>query len=340
MGNTGQDENRTGVSGQEAEDRGIPGDYEMEELLPIVAKLANSYTAWESTSVTYEKAEQLMEAVLYSIRQAEAEKWEDFIDMDAGEEAGEMSAVSHGKGGAMASGSPCPVPAGKVSAKQAYETGKEAVEKKVKRALELYHKILPDFSDYGNRCLRDTFMEGIPEFFKWYDVKYAPQDTILTLDYPVLQDISHYTGIDRIYGFLNCIRLEQRFLHFFPADVVTRILTSFNGMYEEMIENVCETVFTVVTGRGFLQKILPEYGFSGENEMKEYLSGSRTEEIRAGLEQAGAFFLKGAFGEDLELREYLFHALPGMAARLKNAAENGGLWRYMFQENNGMPGDL
>ena len=164
MGNTGQDENRTGVSGQEAEDRGIPGGYEMEELLPIVAKLANSYTAWESTSVTYEKADQLMEAVLYSIRQAEAEKWEEFINMDAGEEAGEMSAVSHGKGGAMASGSPCPVPAGKVSAKQAYETGKEAVEKKVKRALELYHKILPDFSDYGKRIIRPTFMEWSTEY--------------------------------------------------------------------------------------------------------------------------------------------------------------------------------
>ena len=39
-------------------------DYEMEELVPIVGKLAEKYTAHESTSITYEKAEQLMEAVL------------------------------------------------------------------------------------------------------------------------------------------------------------------------------------------------------------------------------------------------------------------------------------
>ena len=33
--------------------------YEMEELVPIVAKLAKRYTSGESTSITYEKAQQL-----------------------------------------------------------------------------------------------------------------------------------------------------------------------------------------------------------------------------------------------------------------------------------------
>lgn len=32
-------------------------NYEMEELLPVVAELANEYTGSESTSITYEKAE-------------------------------------------------------------------------------------------------------------------------------------------------------------------------------------------------------------------------------------------------------------------------------------------
>ena len=45
--------------------------YEMEELVPIVGKLAKAYTAGESTSVTYEKAEQMMGAVLYAIGQLE-----------------------------------------------------------------------------------------------------------------------------------------------------------------------------------------------------------------------------------------------------------------------------
>ena len=45
--------------------------YDMEELVSIVAKLAEEYTSKESTSITYEKAQQFMDAVLYCINEAE-----------------------------------------------------------------------------------------------------------------------------------------------------------------------------------------------------------------------------------------------------------------------------
>ena len=44
-------------------------DYEMEELIPLVKELCDRYTGKESTSVTYEAAQQLMEAVLYCIHE-------------------------------------------------------------------------------------------------------------------------------------------------------------------------------------------------------------------------------------------------------------------------------
>ena len=44
-------------------------DIKMEELVSIVGELAGKYTGYESTSITYEKAEQLMGAVLYCIRE-------------------------------------------------------------------------------------------------------------------------------------------------------------------------------------------------------------------------------------------------------------------------------
>lgn len=135
------------------EDR--PPMYGMEELVPLVGKLADRYNGYEDTSVTYEKAQQLMGAVLYCIREA----------MWAG-------------GNAMASRE-------KVPAQQMYEAGLKAVEEKVKKALEIYNEMMPEFDSYGNRCLYDTFVKGLPEFFKWYDMRFYPQDTILTLDYPL-----------------------------------------------------------------------------------------------------------------------------------------------------------
>lgn len=137
--------------------------YDMEELLPIVGKLAEKYTGIDSTSITYEKAEQLMEAVLYCIREAEDEKP---YSLATGE---------------------------RVSAQEMYRFGKAAVERKVQEALGLYHEILPEFSSYGNLCLKETFLNGLPEFFRWYDIEFDPQNTILTLDYSVLRELASYT---------------------------------------------------------------------------------------------------------------------------------------------------
>lgn len=64
----------------------------------------------------------------------------------------------------------------------------------------------------------------------------------MTLDYPVLKDISGYTGIDRIYEFLKCIDWEQKFLRKFSKEDVLGILSEYNRDYREMIENICEPV--------------------------------------------------------------------------------------------------
>ena len=52
--------------------------------MPIVAELADKYTGKESTSITYEKARQLMEAVLYCIHEYEEdpEKRQELISVN------------------------------------------------------------------------------------------------------------------------------------------------------------------------------------------------------------------------------------------------------------------
>lgn len=207
----------------------------MGELLPIVGKLAERYTMGESTSVTYEKAQQLMEAVLYCIREAERAERCAYCELeDLGQNGGSdetqfsLNEVANGKK--------------RLSAQQAYERGLVCVEKKVKAALTLYNEMQSHFDSYGNRCLYDTFVKGIPEFFKWYDIRFAPQDTILTLDYPVNRDLAAYSGIDRIYEYLICIRQEQEFLSVFPRDYVIGILREYNPLYEDMIDNIYEVV--------------------------------------------------------------------------------------------------
>lgn len=187
-------------------------DYKPEELIPIVAKLSRKMTGEESTSITYEKAQQLMEAVLYCIREWEREQ-------ECGDTAWE-----------------------KISAEKAYELGFACVNKKVALSLALYNKIMERFDSYGNRCLYDTVVKGIPEFFKWYDVRLEPQNTILTLDYPVMADLREYTGVDAIWEYLCCIREEQRYLGKFPQKFVVEMLRSYCADYEDMVENLRQIV--------------------------------------------------------------------------------------------------
>lgn len=190
--------------------------YKMEELLPLAGRLAERYTAYESTSVTYEKAEQLMGAVLYCIRE--------------GEEADR---------GLPSAGNSLP-------AKEAYERGLRAVRQKTRDALNLYHTLLPDFCAYGNTFLYDTVVKGLPEFFRWYDTEFCPQDTILTLDYPVEQDLSGCCGVDKIWKYIRCILLEQQYLARFSQQYVIEMLKEWNPSYMDTPVNLCEAFRSAV----------------------------------------------------------------------------------------------
>lgn len=266
-------------------------DYKMEELLPIVGKLAEGYTSFESTSVTYEKAEQFMEAVLYCIHEAEAYGCEGILP-----------------------------PEGR-SAGQAYETGFALVAQKVKLALKLYNELIQEFTDYNNLCLHDTVVKGLPEFFKWYDAKYEPQNTILTLDYPVQKDLSEYSGVDKIYEFICCVRLEQTFLGMFPEAWVIEVLLKQEPEYEDMIENVCEAVLVSVVCHMMAGKSLTE-DFEEEDyiRLQKIFGRMDTETLRKQFRKALEGIVAKLPGDTDSLTEYLSKALDGIAVRLKHAA--------------------
>ena len=272
-------------------------EYTMEELFPILGQLAEKYTAFESTSIPYETAEQLTEAVLYCICEAEQVQTNALVQAEG------------------------------LSARQAYAIGAAAVEEKTRAALALYHETLQDFDSYGNRCLYDAFQQGLPEFFKWYDTKFMPQETMLTLDYPLLRDLSGQTGIDRIYSFIECIHLEQAFLNGFPEGTVKGILSRYNSQYGSLMENVCEIVLTTLAGHLLAGKPLSEREFVHEDflRIRGKFANTCLPQITQRLKNAVAAFIQKYYGDSTELTAYLSGALENITFRLKNAAESGTL---------------
>ena len=294
--------------------------YEMEELIPIVAELSEQYTGYESTSIPYEKANQLMEAVIYCIHEYE--------------QSGGNALAAEG-----------------VPAKEAYKLGYRLVDKKVREMMEMYHVLLRDFCSYGNIVLKDT-VNAIPEFLKRYDIRYAPQDTILTLDYPLLAgmgEASGRTGIDAVYEYVRCICIEQRFLNQFPETYVIQVLRNYaeehvqgglrplrytqghtvmhapygaGGLrplrYEEIIENLCGIVLADVAYHILLNKQLDSKRIEkGEKSKIQAMLGTcAKEEAKERMRELVKHFIEEYYENDEELWQYLKTECDNMVVRL------------------------
>lgn len=186
----------------------------LKELLPVVAWLSRKYTGGISTSVTYEQAQELMEAVLYCIKTYENEQ-----------AAGCALITLEGD-----------------SPQELYERGYELVVRKVKKMRAFYHQILKDFCSYGLKCYEDVIYQGMPAFFLHYDARFAPFNTILTLDYPVMWPMEGLCGIDAIEQYLSGVALEQKFLKAFAQDYVKQVLEAYDWNYKEQFFNLCEVL--------------------------------------------------------------------------------------------------
>lgn len=182
--------------------------YEIEELMPVVYELCGCYTGKASTSVTYEKAQQIMGSVIYCIEELEDKDM--LIDKKI-----------------------------QFSAQVAYRIGYERVLEKVQKARLLYNRISKFFNSYGNVIYENTFKRDIPAFFRWYDPKFNAQDFLIFLDYPILGSLEKYRGVDRILKYLEYIEIEQQFLSVFSCPSVQEIHQNYYFNYKEEVINIC-----------------------------------------------------------------------------------------------------
>lgn len=273
-------------------------NYSMEELLPIVAELVDKYTSRESTSVSYERAQQLMEAVLYCMKQC----------------AGEYQLVSSNG----------------MSAKEAYRLGYESLIQKVKKTQLLYNEMIVNFCAYGNENYHDTVTKAIPGFFKYYDVRFAPQETIITMDYPTLCPITDCVGIDAIAKYIAYISYEQKFMGALPQEYVCEVLYSFQAGYRKQFYNICSVVLRHLLVHMMLGK---ELGNIAVQEDYERLEEMILEHAKSWLEKRLIDCLRKLVQEkydnDVELENYLSVGIHDFVTELYVAAQNGSLIRVV-----------
>lgn len=273
-------------------------DDQMKELLPVVAELAQKYTGCESTSVTYEKAQSLMEAVMFCLNEYTNSGTDTLVSRD-------------------------------ISVKEQYKIGRKLLADKVEEIRKIFNGISLRFTDFGVKCLYDTVQKGIPKFLKWYDIRFCPQDTIVTLDYPILVDCSSMRGADAVYVYMRAIRTEQMFLGAFDRYYIIRVLEKYNFEYQDMAENICSIVLANIIGHIAIQKPLDDAEFQyGEYlRLSEVFGGRSVPEIEDVVETHIKEIVNRFYENDTDMLSYLCCETKNIAVRIEAANRHGQLSR-------------
>ncbi|WP_349674539.1 DUF6179 domain-containing protein [Lacrimispora sp.] len=248
--------------------------------MPVVAKLAARYTSNESTSISYDKARQLMGAVIYCIEEYEnaAAGLRDLV-------------TAHST----------------VSADTAYRQGYEILIEKVKKIQQEYNLMMKEFEFYGNRCCYDTFQKGMPEFFLYYDARFHPMNHILTLDYPVLVSLEPRSGADLMEVYVRSAHLEQSFLQKLPEAYIMHVLNAYSGDHGELIINLASIVIRNVLGCRIAGKSIDLNGYSSieMERLKLFISEKTREELEEQLKKYIDELMDFAYEGNKELGSYL-----------------------------------
>lgn len=277
----------------------------IEELLVLVKELTDCYTGKESTSITYEAAQQLMGAVLYCMRENDMV----FENNDPAEAM-------------VAKQSNFP------TAREAYDQGYRVVVDKIKKASEIYNKIVVDFRDYGNRAYYDTVVKGMPEFFRWYDPRLNPMNHIILMDYAILEPLQDLEGIDLIYRYLLCIQLEQKFLKQFPEEYIREVLIRYHPDSDELIINICGLLLKRVLVNMLIGAKLEtiKYEKADYDKLSETIGSLKQEELEAKLYFHLQGLINNIYSEDAKLYRYLSNEISNISVELRNAAGNKCLY--------------
>ena len=268
-------------------------DYQMEELLPIVSELAQKYAGYESTSITYEKAQSLMEAVLFCLSEYNGSATDSLVQRD-------------------------------ISVKEQYSIGAKLLSEKVENIRKIFNEVSFQFEDFGVKCLYDTVQKGIPQFLKWYDIKFCPQNTILTLDYPLLIDCSSLTGADAVYKYIQAIQTEQIFLGKFDRNYVMLVLEKYNSEYSDMIENICSIVLTNIIGHIAIKKPFNDIDFLYEEylQLSKIFAGKLIPDIENVVKDLIKKIVSQFYENDMDMLEYLCYETNNIAVRIYTANQH------------------
>lgn len=281
------------------------------QIVLILKDLILRYTKGESTSVTTETAEKLLNSIYYSIDAC----------LSTLENPEESIVLLKTK-----------------KIKEIYEEGIKIVKACTAEAKILYDEINACKLDVPLEAYNAT-LEAIPDFFSNYCVMFFAHDTMADIDYPLLFDNTSIRGIFYIKQYLEKLKIETEFCKLFNDIDIRKILKNYGRIcsidYEKALINIFEllvinSIFSILSGNNGNRLAISNFQYEY---LKNMLIGLNTSGIDSLVSQAVNRMINDLGICNPKLINYVEKYKPTFVTRLINALENNSLPNLVITDN-------
>ncbi|MDP4176971.1 MAG: DUF6179 domain-containing protein [Bacillota bacterium] len=286
------------------------------QVIFILKDLIKRYTKNESTSVSVETAESLLNSLYYSIDAYTS-------SLKDPESCIELLKVK--------------------SLQEIYNSGIEIVSEAVIETMMLLNEVKENKLDIQNEVYNDTIEKGIPKFFKSYNLVFNAQNGDCDIDYPLLFDDMKLRGIFYIKEYLEKLKMENEFCSYFNKIDIQRLFIDHASVYKidsvKFPINIFEIVltnniFSVLSGNEPSIIILSKLqGTMIINNLKSMDSI----EINMLISEAAKKIIKYFNEENTTLSEYIKNYINILVSRISTAAKNNNLSNIVITSSKDDP---
>lgn len=274
------------------------------QIMMILKDVIIGYTKGESSSVTYDTAERLLNSILYSIDAYT-------LYCSSPEEAVEHLKASPLKG--------------------IYLNGLEKVREWLEETKLLYDEVRENKLNVHLEPYNLTIQEGIPLFLKNYGIVFDSHITMASIDYPLVFDDMTIRGVVYIKNYLINLKTETEFCRNFSEQDIEMLLSSFgrkiNMDYKIELINIFElvfnnAVFSIMSGNTDKDLIVSQYHFDLLNDKLKSSDNSMVSQV---IEQAVEKLIHNLNIDEPYLLNYISLHKTNFIKRVINAVKNGSL---------------
>ena len=265
-------------------------------LWELLKMQAGKYNGIDSTSITIEKAQDILESMLYTIGVAT-------------ENGAAKEEILNG------------------SLSLLLDRGREILKRKQKSIKVEWKLLCRELPRIPNVYFLST-MENLGLFFDSYDIYFAAHHTSESMDYwplcPVPETIK---GISYIEEYIRRIQIENDYLNCFEREDVISLCEKYVPDYREALFNLCEPVLTNAIGLSLIGKEVQGLHISAEQreDIYQMLIG-RTEKEICDMIKESVLSACRQIGMTAENEtDYLIGAATGLGARIREALKHRDL---------------